>query len=134
MSPAAGPYSPALRAGDWVVTSGQLGAVAGDDGALRIVEGGTAAELRQALANLAQVLATEGATLADVAKTTVFLVDMADFGALNEVWSEVFDGRRPTRSAVGVSALPLGARIEVEAWAHVSRRWVSSSASEAPAD
>ncbi len=113
-----GPYSPVLRAGEWVVTSGQLGAVPGADGGLVLVDGGTAAELRQALANLAEVLGREGAMLAQVVKATVFLVDMADFGSVNEVWTEVFGDHRPTRSAVGVAALPLGARVEVEAWAH----------------
>jgi 2-iminobutanoate/2-iminopropanoate deaminase len=76
------------------------------------------AELRQALANLAEVLARQGATLDQVVKTTVFLVDMADYRAVNEVWIETFAEHRPTRSAVAVAALPLGARVEVEAWAH----------------
>ncbi len=129
---AAGPYSPAVRVEDWVVTSGQLGVVPGPDGAPVLVEGGTAAELGQALANLAEVLATQGAGLEDVRKTTVFLVDMGDFAMLNEVWIDVFGTNRPTRSAVGVAALPLGARVEVEAWAHVSRRWVPSSDPTAP--
>lgn len=75
------------------------------------------AELRQALANLADVLSTEGAGLGDVVKATLFLVDMAELGLVNQVWSEVFGDDRPTRSAVGVAALPLGARVEVEAWA-----------------
>lgn len=127
MSPAVGPYSPVLRVGDWVITSGQVGAAAGPDGTPVIVEGGTVVELRQALANLADVLATEGATLEDVRKTTVFLVDMEDYATLNDVWIESFEGRRPTRTAVGVAALPLGARVEVEAWAHVGRRWVAST-------
>jgi 2-iminobutanoate/2-iminopropanoate deaminase len=113
-----GPYSPVLRAGEWVVTSGQLGAVPADDGSLVLVDGGTTDQLRQALANLAEVLGREGATLEQVVKATVFLVDMADFASMNEVWTEVFGDHRPTRSAVGVAALPLGARVEVEAWAH----------------
>lgn len=119
MSRPVGPYSPVLRAGEWVITSGQLGVVAGADGAPVVVEGGTAAELRQALANLTEVLGREGATLSQVVKTTVFLVDMADFASVNEVWTEVFGDHRPTRSAVAVAALPLGGRVEVEAWAHV---------------
>jgi 2-iminobutanoate/2-iminopropanoate deaminase len=112
-----GPYSPVLRAGDWVVSSGQLGSVPGPDGAPTLVDGGTTAQLRQALANLTSVLGSEGATLSDVVKTTLFLVDMADFVAVNEVWVEVFGEHRPTRSAIAVAALPLGARVEVEAWA-----------------
>lgn len=112
-----GPYRPAVRAGDWIVTSGQVGVEPGPDGAPRLVEGGTAAQARRALANLEAVLRAEGASLADVVKTTVFLVDMSDFAALNEIWVETFPEPRPARSAVGVASLPLGARVEVEAWA-----------------
>jgi 2-iminobutanoate/2-iminopropanoate deaminase len=82
------------------------------------VPGGTIPELRQALDNVAEVLATEGATLSDVVKTTVYLVDMGDFAAVNDVWVEYFVADRPTRSAVAVAALPIGARVEVEAWAY----------------
>lgn len=117
MSRPVGPYSPVRRAGDWVVTSGQLGLAPGADGAPALVAGGTAAELRQALANLATVLGAEGAQLSDVVKTTLFMVDMADYAAVNEVWLEVFTDPPPARSAVAVAALPLGARVEVEAWA-----------------
>ncbi len=118
MSPAVGPYSPVRRVGDWVVTSGQIGLRTDDAGAAALVPGGTVAELRQALQNLAEVLAIEGATLPDVVKTTLFLVDMGDFAVVNEVWVEFFTEDRPTRSAVAVAALPLGARAEVEAWAY----------------
>jgi len=118
VSRAVGPYAPVRRAGDWVVTSGQVGVQPGPDGSPALVDGGTMAELRQALANLAEVLGAEGATLDDVVKTTLFLVDMTEFGAVNEVWTEVFGSHRPARSAVAVAALPLGARVEVEAWAH----------------
>jgi 2-iminobutanoate/2-iminopropanoate deaminase len=118
MSPAVGPYSPVRRVGDWVVTSGQIGLGADGSGAAALVSGGTVAELRRALQNLAEVLAIEGATLSDVVKTTLFLVDMGDFAAVNEAWVEFFTQNRPTRSAVAVAALPLGARAEVEAWAY----------------
>ena len=118
MSPAVGPYSPVRRVGDWVITSGQVGVEDDGTGAARLVEGGTVAELRQALQNAAEVLAIEGATLSDVVKTTVYLLDMSEFAAVNDVWVEYFTGDRPTRSAVAVAALPLGARIEVEAWAY----------------
>ncbi len=118
MSPAVGPYSPARRIGDWVVTSGQVGLVTDESGRASLAEGGTVDELRQSLQNLAEVLATEGATLADVVKTTLFLIDMSEFAAVNEVWVEYFTGQRPTRSAVAVAALPVGARVEVEAWAY----------------
>jgi 2-iminobutanoate/2-iminopropanoate deaminase len=118
MSPAVGPYSPVRRVGDWVITSGQVGLATDSDGAARLVEGGTLAELRQALQNVAAVLATEGARLSDVVKTTVFLLDMSEFSVVNEVWVQYFTENRPTRSAVAVVALPVGARIEVEAWAY----------------
>ncbi|MGA2472227.1 MAG: Rid family detoxifying hydrolase [Acidimicrobiales bacterium] len=118
MSPAVGPYSPVRRVGDWVVTSGQIGLSTDDSGAPTLVSGGTVTQLRQALQNVAEVLAIEGATLADVVKTTLYLVDMGDFAAVNEVWVEYFSENRPTRSAVAVAALPLGARAEVEAWAY----------------
>lgn len=113
-----GPYRPAVRAGDWVVTSGQIGATPGPDGAPRLVEGGTAAQLRQVLANVSNVLAPHGATLADVVKATVFLVDMSEFALANEVWAETWPEPRPARSAIGVAALPMGASVEVEVWAY----------------
>jgi 2-iminobutanoate/2-iminopropanoate deaminase len=118
MNPAVGPYSPVRRVGDWVITSGQVGLATDSSGTASLVEGGTVAELRQVLENVAGVLAVEGATLGDVVKTTVFLLDMSEFSAVNEVWVEYFTENRPTRSAVAVSALPIGARIEVEAWAY----------------
>ena len=118
MSPAVGPYSPVRRVGDWVITSGQVGMATDATGAPTLVSGGTVAELRQALQNVAEVLAIEGATLPDVFKTTLYLVDMGEFAAVNEVWVEFFSEHRPTRSAVAVAALPVGARVEVEAWAY----------------
>jgi 2-iminobutanoate/2-iminopropanoate deaminase len=118
MSPAVGPYSPVRRVGDWVITSGQVGIASDDDGKAALVSGGTVPQLRQALENVAAVLATEGATLANVVKTTLYLVDMGDFAAVNEVWVEYFTEDRPTRSAVAVAALPIGALVEVEAWAY----------------
>jgi 2-iminobutanoate/2-iminopropanoate deaminase len=118
MSPAVGPYSPVRRVGDWVITSGQVGMAADESGRPHLVEGGTLSQLRQVLDNVAEVLAAEGATLADVVKTTVYLLDMSEFAAVNEVWVEYFTENRPTRSAVAVAALPLGALIEVEAWAY----------------
>lgn len=113
-----GPYTPVVRCGEWVITSGQVGAAPGPDGRPQLVEGGTEAQLRQALDNLATLLGTEGLTLADVKKATVFLVNMADYATLNEVWIATFPEPRPSRSAVAVAALPLGAKIEVEAWAY----------------
>ena len=119
--PRVGPYSAVRAAGDWVVTSGQLGLAPGPDGTPALVGGGTAGQLRQALANLAGVLETAGAGLPQVVKATLFLTDMADFVAANEVWVETFADPRPARSAIGVASLPLGAAVEVEAWAWVGR-------------
>jgi 2-iminobutanoate/2-iminopropanoate deaminase len=107
-----------VRVGEWVITSGQIGAAPSPEGPPELVEGGTAGQLRQALANLASVLAQEGATLADVVKTTVFLVDMSEFALLNEIWVQTWPEPRPSRSAIGVASLPMGARVEVEAWAY----------------
>ncbi|MDQ3147107.1 MAG: RidA family protein [Actinomycetota bacterium] len=111
------PYTPVVRAGDWLVVSGQIGL---RDGAL--VSGDISAQVRQALANLATVLEGEGAGLASVVKTTVFLRDMDDYAAMNEAYTAAFGEHRPARSAVGVAGLPLDARVEVEAWA-----WVGAS-------
>jgi 2-iminobutanoate/2-iminopropanoate deaminase len=108
------PYTPALRAGDWLIVSGQVGI---RDGA--IVEGGIAAELDQVIVNLRSQLEANGASMADVRKTTCFLVDMADYGTFNEIYAAAFDEPRPARSCVAVVALPLGAVVEIEAWAHL---------------
>jgi 2-iminobutanoate/2-iminopropanoate deaminase len=102
-----------------VITSGQIGLAPDERGASALVEGGTLPQLRQALANVASVLASEGATLGDVVKTTLYLLDMSEFSAVNEVWVEHFPTNRPTRSAVAVAALPAGALVEVEAWAYL---------------
>jgi len=107
------PYTPVVRAGPWLIVSGQVGLREGS-----LVPGGVRAEAVQALANLAALLGDNGASLADVAKTTVFMTDMADFAAMNEVYAEAFGGRFPARSAVAVGALPMGACFEVEAWAY----------------
>ncbi|MGH9047905.1 MAG: RidA family protein [Acidimicrobiales bacterium] len=116
MSRPVGPYSPSLSAGGWLATSGQVGIVAGDEGPT-LVEGGTAAQLRQALVNVASVLAEGGAAMSDVVTATLYLVDMGDYRVANEVWMEAFGDHRPARTAVAVAALPLGARAEVAVWA-----------------
>lgn len=115
MSPPVGPYSPVVRAGEWLVCSGQIGLREG-----AIVDGGVRAETVQAMTNLRVLLEGQGATLADVVKTTVFLTDMGDFAAMNEEYAAAFAGHRPARSTIGVAALPLGAVVEVEAWARRS--------------
>lgn len=110
-----GPYTPIVRAGDWLIVSGQVGIADG-----KLVSGGLEAELRQAIANLTALLAGEGAGLADVIKTTVFLRHLGtDYPKMNEVYMELFGDHRPARSAIGVADLPIGALVEVEAWAHL---------------
>jgi 2-iminobutanoate/2-iminopropanoate deaminase len=111
MAKPVGPYTPIVRAGEWLVCSGQVGL-----GAAGLVEG-VAGQVTQAIANIAVLLEGEGATLADVVKTTVFLVDIADYAAMNDAYVAAFGDHRPARSAVAVAALPIGALVEVEAWA-----------------
>lgn len=113
MSKPLGPYTPVVRAGDWIIVSGQLGVV---DGA--VVAGGVAAQTAQAVQNLSAQLATVGATLADVAKTLCFLTDMDTFATFNEAYVAGFGDARPARSTIGVAALPLGGAVEIEAWAY----------------
>jgi 2-iminobutanoate/2-iminopropanoate deaminase len=111
----AGPYSPAVRAGDWLVLAGQVGI---DPATGALVAGGTGPEARQVLANVTAVLGDCGAGWADVAKVTIFLVDMAEFPLVNTVYEEAIGRHRPARSTVAVAALPAGARVEIETWAH----------------
>jgi 2-iminobutanoate/2-iminopropanoate deaminase len=105
------PYSPGVRAGDLVFLSGQVGL---RPGTRELAAGGIAAETGQALENVRTVLAAAGLTPADVVKCTVFLADMRDYDAMNAIYSGFFDTAPPARSAVGVNALPLGARVEIE--------------------
>ncbi|MDB5069493.1 MAG: endoribonuclease [Candidatus Eremiobacteraeota bacterium] len=113
-APAAiGPYSQAVAAGPYVFTSGQIGL---DPLTGQLVDGDAAEQTRQVMANLAAVLAAAGLSFADVVKTTIFLIDMNDFSAVNEVYGESFEGTDPpARSTVAVAALPRGARVEIEA-------------------
>ena len=103
-----------MRAGEWLVVSGQVGLHGGS-----LVDGGVAEQTRQALANLRGHLESEAATLSHVAKTTVFLRHISDFPAMNAAYAEVFGEHRPARSTVGVASLPLDALVEIEAWAYV---------------
>jgi 2-iminobutanoate/2-iminopropanoate deaminase len=112
MSKPLGPYSPFVRAGDFIIVSGQGGLL---DGA--VVEGGVTAQTKQTMANLTDRLADAGATLQDVVKTLCFLTDMGTFAEFNEAYAAAFGDHRPARSTVEVSALPGGMNVEVEAWA-----------------
>ena len=111
-APAAdGPYSQAIKAGNVAYCSGQIPLVP-ETG--EIVEGDIKAQAKQSLENVKAVLTEAGATFSNVVKTTVFIVDMADFGAINEVYAEYFGDHKPARSCVAVKELPKGARVEVE--------------------
>ena len=113
MSKPVGPYTPAVRAGDFIIVSGQLGL---KDGA--VVPGGVGAQTSQAIENLKGHLAGFGATLADVVKTTCFLTDIDTFPQFNAAYSAGFGESRPARSTVGGVTLVLGATVEIEAWAY----------------
>ena len=113
MSKPVGPYTPVVRAGDWIIVSGQLGIVDGT-----IVAGGVAAQTAQSVDNLKAQLASVGATIADVVKTLCFLTDMDTFATFNEAYVAGFGDSRPARSTIGVASLPLGGAVEIEAWAY----------------
>ncbi|HEY9016056.1 MAG TPA: RidA family protein [Gemmatimonadales bacterium] len=108
---AIGPYSQAITANGFLFTAGQ---VALDPATGELVAGGIAEQTARALENLRAILAEAGSSFSQVVKTTVFLVDMADFAAMNEVYGRVFGAHRPARSTVAVAALPRGARVEIE--------------------
>ena len=108
---AIGPYAQGIAAGGFLFTAGQ---VPFDPATTALVTGDIAAQTQRVLDNLEAILAGAGATFADVVKTTVFLMDMADFAKMNEVYAARFGDHRPARSTVQVSALPAGARIEIE--------------------
>lgn len=123
-APAAiGPYSQAIRAGGFVFTAGQVGAEPAD-GALA---DGVAAQADRALRNLAAVLAEAGSSFDRVVKTTIFLADMADFVAVNEVYAKHLSPPYPARSTVAVKALPKGALVEIEMVALVGDEEPASS-------
>ena len=108
---AVGPYSHAVLAGNTLYLSGQLGL----DPASGTLPQGVEAQARQSLKNIGAVLSAAGMTYADVVKTTVFLADIQDFAAINEIYAEYFKGACPARSCVQAAALPKGALFEMEA-------------------
>jgi 2-iminobutanoate/2-iminopropanoate deaminase len=108
---AIGPYSQATIFGDLVFTAGQI---ALDPASMEIIDGGIAEQTEQVLANLEAVLTEAGSGFAQVLKTTVFLRDMADFAAMNEVYARRFGGHRPARSTVAAAGLPRSVLVEIE--------------------
>lgn len=112
-APAAiGTYSQAVRAGEWVFLSGQIGL---DPATGALVEGGIEAETRRAFTNLRAVAVAAGADPEAIVKLTLYLTDLGDYATVNELMQEFFAGPYPARAAVGVAALPRGACVEVEA-------------------
>lgn len=113
---AIGPYSQAIRVGDYLFCAGQIGL---DPATMELVAGGVEAQARQALTNLKHVIEAAGSGMDRVVKTTVFLTDMANFAAMNAVYAEFFPENPPARSAIAVAGLPKGGLVEIEAIALV---------------
>jgi 2-iminobutanoate/2-iminopropanoate deaminase len=113
---AIGPYSQAVVVNGFLFTAGQI---ALDPASGELAPGGIAEQTARAMENLHAILTTAGSSFSQVVKTTVFLVDMAEFTAMNEVYGRFFGSHRPARSTVAVAALPRGARVEIEVIATV---------------
>jgi 2-iminobutanoate/2-iminopropanoate deaminase len=116
-SPATLPFSEAVRDGDLLFVSGQIG---NRPGTLELAPGGMRAEAAQALENVRAIVERHGSKMSQVVKCTVFLADMKEWGDFNDVYRKAFPGKLPARSALGANGLALGARVEVECIAHVS--------------
>jgi 2-iminobutanoate/2-iminopropanoate deaminase len=114
---AIGPYSAGVKTNSFIFTAGQLGIIP-ESG--NIIEGGIENETKQALQNIQHILEEAGSSLPLIVKTTVFLLDMAEFGRMNTVYAEFFTENPPARSTVQVAALPKGAAVEIEAIALVA--------------
>ena len=113
---AIGPYSQAVRTGQWLFLSGQIGL---DPATGELVGDDAVAQVTQVLNNLRGVLTAADASLDQVVRTTIYLVDLADFGRVNEVYARYFRPPFPARATVGVAALPRGARVEIDAVAMI---------------
>lgn len=111
LSPPVGPFSPAVRSGDFLFFSGQVGQ---DPSSGKLVEGGVEQEARQLIRNLATLLKEAGKSFADVVKANILLTRIEDFAAINAIYAEHFSAPYPARTTVAVAALPLGASIEIE--------------------
>lgn len=118
---AVGPYSTATVYGETIYLSGMIGI---DPAVQKPVEGGTLAQARQAFENVKTVLSELGATLGDVLKTTVYLTDIGEFAAVNQLYAEYFGPDYPARTCVEVSKLPMGLSIEVECIARAGKNAV----------
>lgn len=105
------PFSEAVRVGNTIYLSGQIGVMPGE---MELAEGGIRGEARQAMNNIKTVLEAHGLSMSDIAKCTVMLADMSEWAAFNEVYETFFETNYPARSAFGANGLALGARVEVE--------------------
>lgn len=108
------PFSDAVRTGDLLILSGQLGNL---PGTRTLAPGGMAGQARQAMENIKAIVEANGLSMAEVVKCTVMLADMNDWAAFNEVYLPYFPGRKPARSAFGAAGLAYGAKLEIECWA-----------------
>lgn len=106
-----GPYSQAVRSGKTIYCSGQI---ALDPTSGNLIDGDVSAQAEQVMKNLGAVLAAANCDYGDVVKTTIFLIDMSDFAAVNAVYGKYFDAGKPARSTVAVAGLPRGARVEID--------------------
>jgi 2-iminobutanoate/2-iminopropanoate deaminase len=114
-----GPYSPGVRAGDYIFVSGQVPI---DPATNQAVTGDIKAETRQVLSNIQRILEGAGASMKDVVRCAVYLTDVKDFAAMNEVYIEFFGEIKPARTTIAVAALPLpGAKVEIDAIAYQPR-------------
>lgn len=112
-----GPYSPAILAGDFLFISGQIPV----DESGELVRGGIEEQAARCMENLRAVLTAAGASFSDLVKVTIYLADMGDFQAVNQVYSRYFELEPPARACIQVAALPKGARIEIEAIAYLGK-------------
>jgi reactive intermediate/imine deaminase len=110
------PFSEAVRAGDFLIVSGQIGSLPGE---MALAPGGITGQARQAIENVRSILRRHGATLRDVVECTVFLADMKDWPAFNTVYRKYFKPPFPARSATGASGIALGAKVELQCTAYV---------------
>jgi 2-iminobutanoate/2-iminopropanoate deaminase len=110
------PYSQGIRFGELVFVSGQLGI---DPSSGKVVEGGIAEQTAQAMRNIEVILEEAGSSLKQILKTTIYLVDLGDFAAMNEAYAERVGNQPPARATIEIGALPSGALVEIEAIAHL---------------
>ncbi|HEX9563735.1 MAG TPA: RidA family protein [Gemmatimonadaceae bacterium] len=109
------PFTPAVQVGDMIYLAGQIGTSANAQGG--VVPGGIQAETRQTMLNIKDVLEKSGSSMDHVVKCTVFMADMTEWGAMNEVYTTFFPNNKPARSALGANGLALNARVEIECFA-----------------